>query len=100
VPLGKDRWLTVTSPSDENGVELLLEPSSHPAVPPFKEAMVKDGIPSTSFSVDNLDLKHAQLKKLGVRFIQPPVTHEGYSTAVFDDTCGHLIQIVELANED
>ena len=62
VPLGKDRWLTVTSPSDEDGVELLLEPSSHPAVPPFKDAMAKDGIPYASFSVDNLETKHDQLE--------------------------------------
>ncbi len=100
VPLGKDRWLTVTSPNDENGVELLLEPSSHPAVRPFKDAMMEDGIPFASFSVNNLELEHAQLEKLGVRFVQPPVTHGGYSTAVFDDTCGNLIQIIEIANKD
>lgn len=99
LPLGKDRWLTVTSPGDENGVELLLEPSSHPAVAPFKDAMVKDGIPFASFAIDNLELEHARLTQLGVEFIQPPVAHEGYMTAVFDDTCGNLIQIIELPNK-
>ena len=96
IPLGNDRWLTVTSPGDENGVELLLEPSHHPAVAPFRDAMVRDGIPSASFAVDNLELEHAQLQKKGVKFIQPPVAHEGFSTAVFNDTCGNLIQIIEI----
>ena len=97
IPLGQHRWLTVTAPGDENGVELLLEPSSHPAVKPFRDAMVNDGIPSASFAVENLIREHAQLQERGVQFIQPPVTHEGHSTAVFDDTCGNLIQIIELA---
>ena len=96
IPLGEHRWLTVTAPDDENGVELLLEPSSHPAVAPFRDAMVKDGIPWNSFAVDNLEQEHLRLEKLGVKFIQPPVIHEGYSTAVFDDTCGNLIQIIQL----
>lgn len=100
VPMGKDRWLTVTAPGDENGVELLLEPSDHPAVAPFRDAMVQDGIPSASFSVDNLEQKHIELKERGVQFIQPPVLHEGYSTAIFDDSCGNLIQIIELPKEE
>ena len=96
VPLGKHRWLTVTSPESKDGVELLLEAASHPAMAPFREAMVEDGIPWTSFSVDNIQEEHARLEKLGVRFIQPPVSQEGYTTAVFDDTCGNLIQIIQL----
>ena len=99
LPMGKHRWITLTSPGDENGVELALEPSEHPAVAPFRDAMVKDGIPWTSFSVENLDKEHARLEKLGVQFTQPPVTQEGYSTAVFDDTCGNLIQIIQLPTE-
>ena len=99
VPLGQHRWLTVTAPGDENGIELLLEPSSHPAVAPFREAMVNDGIPTALFAVDNLDSTHAQLEAQGVKFIQPPVTHEGYSNAVFDDTCGNLVQIIELMGQ-
>ena len=99
IPLGKDRWLTLTSPEDENGVELLLEPCGHPAVAPFRNAMVEDGIPYNTFTVDDLTQEHKRLRELGVHFIQPPVAHEGYSTAVFDDTCGNLIQIIELANQ-
>jgi predicted enzyme related to lactoylglutathione lyase len=96
IPMGKHRWITLTSPGDKNGVELALEPSEHPAVGPFRDAMVQDGIPWTSFAVDNLEKEHARLEKLGVQFTQPPVTQEGYSTAIFDDTCGNLIQIIQL----
>ncbi len=96
VPLGQNRWLTVTSPGDDDGVELLLESDSHPAVAPFRDAMLEDGIPYNSFAVEDIESEHKRLTKLGVRFIQPPKAHEGYSTAVFDDTCGNLIQIIEL----
>jgi len=65
VPLGKDRWLTVTSPNDENGVELLLEPSSHPAVRPFKDALMEDGIPYTSFSVNKPRVGARAVRKAG-----------------------------------
>ncbi len=100
IPMGEHRWLTLTSPGDENGVELALEPAAHPAAATFRDAMVKDGIPWTAFSVDDLVEEHARLEKLGVRFTQPPVTQAGYSTAVFDDTCGNLIQIIQLPAED
>ena len=99
LPLGKDRWLTVTAPGDIDGVQLLLEPSGHPAIPPFKNELVKDGIPFTSFAVDDLEHECAQLEKQGVQFTQPPVDHGGYSTAVLDDTCGNLIQIIQLPKE-
>ncbi|MEW6235383.1 MAG: VOC family protein [Candidatus Omnitrophota bacterium] len=95
LPLGEHRWLTVTSPDQPNGVELLLEPSIHPAVPPFKEALVLDGIPYTSFGVDDVKAEHARLEKLGVEFTQPPTTHGEVTTAVFNDTCGNLIQIAQ-----
>lgn len=98
VPLGMHRWLTLTSPDDGNGIELLLEASSHPAMAPFREAMVEDGIPWTSFSVDNIEHEYARLLEQGVTFVQPPVSQEGYTTAVFDDTCGNLIQIIALAS--
>ena len=96
IPMGQHRYMTFTSPGDSHGVELSIEPAAHPAVVAFREALVKDGIPYTAFAVDNLDEEHARLESLGVEFTQPPVTHEGYSTAVFDDTCGNLIQIVQL----
>ena len=96
VPLGEDRWLTVVSPEDPEGVELLLEPSDHPAVEPFKLALVEDGIPFASFGVEDVDAEHARLEDLGVRFTQPPTAFSDVTTAVFDDTCGNLIQIAQM----
>jgi catechol 2,3-dioxygenase-like lactoylglutathione lyase family enzyme len=93
IPLGEARWLTVVSPSDPEGTELVLEPSSHPAVPPFKEALVTDGIPFTSFAVDDVHAEFERLRGLGVRFTQEPVEMGPVTTAVFDDTCGNLLQI-------
>ena len=80
-----------------DGVELLLEPDGHPAAKPFKEALVADGIPFTSFAVDDVPAEHARLSALGVRFTQEPVEMGGVTMAVFDDTCGNLIQIVAVA---
>lgn len=99
IPMGKHRWLTLTSHGDAGGVELALEPSEHPAAVTFRDAMAKDGIPWTAFSVENIDEEHARLEKLGVQFKQPPVAQGGYSTAIFDDTCGNLIQIIQLPAE-
>jgi catechol 2,3-dioxygenase-like lactoylglutathione lyase family enzyme len=92
-PLGEDRWLTVVSPEEPDGVELLLEPSGHPAAGPFKDALVRDGIPYTSFAVDDVHAEAKRLKRLGVRFTQEPTEMGPVTTAVFDDTCGNLIQI-------
>ncbi|MGW0469378.1 VOC family protein [Streptomyces sp. NPDC003027] len=94
VPLGKDRWLTVVSPEDPDGTELLLEPDGHPAVKPYKEALVRDGIPATSFAVDDVNTEFHRLRALGVRFTQEPSKTGPVTTAVLDDTCGNLIQIV------
>ena len=94
-PLGEYRWLTVVSPEEPEGVELLLEPSEHPAVKPFKQALVEDGIPFTSFGVEDIKAEHARLEGLGVKFTQSPTTFGEVTTAVFDDTCGNLIQIVQ-----
>ncbi|MEM6689563.1 MAG: VOC family protein [Planctomycetota bacterium] len=95
VPMGEHRWLTVTPPGKPDGVELLLEPSEHPAVAPFKEALVEDGIPYTMFGVDDIEAEHERLKSLGVMFTQPPTRHGDVVTAVFDDTCGNLIQLLQ-----
>lgn len=96
VPLGGEhRWLTVAAPDQPDGVEMLLEPSSHPAVRPFREALVRDGIPWTSFGVDDVEAEYKRLSELGVRFTQPPAKHGPATTAVFDDTCGNLIQIAQ-----
>ena len=95
VPLGEYRWLTVVSPEEPDGVELLLEPSGHPAVKPFKQALVEDGIPFTSFGVEDVEAEHARLEGLGVKFTQPPTAFGDVTTAVFDDMCGNLIQIAQ-----
>ncbi len=93
IPLDDARWLTVVSPDDPDGPELLLEPDSHPAAKPFKEALVSDGIPFTSFAVDDVAAEFNRLRSLGVRFTQEPLEMGGTTTAVLDDTCGNLIQI-------
>jgi catechol 2,3-dioxygenase-like lactoylglutathione lyase family enzyme len=95
VPLGEHRWLTVVSPETPDGTELLLEPDAHPAAKVFKDALVNDGIPLTSFAVDDVAAEFARLAGLGVRFTQEPADLGTVSTAVFDDTCGNLIQIVQ-----
>jgi catechol 2,3-dioxygenase-like lactoylglutathione lyase family enzyme len=93
VPLGGPRWLTVVSPDWPDGPELVLEPDAHPAVRPFKEALVADGIPMTSFAVEDVAAEYERLRGLGVEFSQPPTEMGPVTTAVFDDTCGNLIQI-------
>lgn len=95
VPVGNDRWLTVVSPDQPGGTELLLEPDSHPAVKPFQQALVEDGIPATSFGVDDVQREYERLTALGVGFTQQPVAMGPVTTAVFDDTCGNLIQIAQ-----
>ena len=96
IPLGEAKWLTVVSPDAPDGTELLLEPDGHPAAKPFKEALVADGIPYTSFAVGEIDKEFARLRGLGVLFTQEPTAMGSVTTAVFDDTCGNLIQIVQL----
>jgi catechol 2,3-dioxygenase-like lactoylglutathione lyase family enzyme len=96
IPLGEARWLTVVSPENAAGPELLLEPDSHPAAGPFKEALAADGIPVTSFAVDDVDAEFQRLRDLGVQFTQEPLEMGGVTTAVFDDTCGNLIQIAKV----
>jgi catechol 2,3-dioxygenase-like lactoylglutathione lyase family enzyme len=93
IPLGDAKWLTVVSPDAPDGVELLLEPDGHPAARPFKAALVEDGIPFTSFAVDDVAAEFERLSGLGVTFTQPPTPMGPVTTAVFDDTCGNLIQI-------
>jgi catechol 2,3-dioxygenase-like lactoylglutathione lyase family enzyme len=96
IPLGEHRWLTVTAKTDPDGTELLLEPGVHRAVGPFKTALVEDGIPFTSFRVDDLAAEYQRLAGLGVNFVQEPVKAGGVVSAVLDDTCGNLIQLVEV----
>ena len=96
MPAGEFRWLTVVSPEAPDGTELLLEPDNHPAAKPFKEALVADGIPFTSFAVDDARAEFNRLSGLGVRFTQEPLQMGPVTTAVLDDTCGNLIQIASM----
>lgn len=95
IPLGEYRWLTVTAPGQTDGVELLLEPSAHSAVPPYKQALKKDGIPCASFEVDSIENECSRLQSLDVKFTQEPTPAGEVIMAVFDDTCGNLIQIIQ-----
>jgi catechol 2,3-dioxygenase-like lactoylglutathione lyase family enzyme len=97
VPIGEHRWLTVVSPEEPDGVELLLEPDAHPASKVFKAALVADGIPFTSFAVKDVEGEVARLKALGVTFTQEPLDMGPVTTAVLDDTCGNLLQIASYA---
>ena len=95
IPLGEHRWLTVVSPQNPDGTELVLEPSAHPAVAPFRAALVADGIPFTSFAVDDVAAEYERLRGLGVRFTQEPTQMGPVTTAVLDDGCGNLIQLAQ-----
>lgn len=99
IALGAHRWLTVVSKADINGTELLLEPSAHAAVPPYKAALKADGIPAASFCVEDLDAEYERLKTEGVSFTQKPLEAGSVKTAVLDDTCGNLIQLVEMLSD-
>ncbi|WP_163549479.1 VOC family protein [Candidatus Frankia nodulisporulans] len=95
VPLGEHRWLTVVAPEAPDGVELLLEPDAHPASKAFKAALVADGIPLTSFAVDDVRAEVTRLRDLGVRFTLDPTDAGSVTIAVLDDTCGNLIQLTQ-----
>jgi|SRR5215207_2055250 len=91
------RWITVVSPEEPNGTELLLEPNAdYPAMKALKESLVRDGIPFTAFFVNNVQEEYERMKNLGVEFTMEPTNMGMTSAAVFDDTCGNLIQIYQL----
>ena len=90
--LGQQRRAHVV---ERHGTQLVLEPDEHPAAKPFKKALVADGIPFTSFAVDDVRAEHERLRGLGVRFTQEPADMGPVTTAVLDDTCGNLIQIAQ-----
>ncbi|RRO18281.1 VOC family protein [Saccharopolyspora rhizosphaerae] len=95
IPMGEFRWITLVSPEDRDGPELVLEPDQHPAATPFKQALVADGIPYTSFAVDDVQAEFDRLTAQGVHFTQPPTDMGPVTTAVLDDTCGNLVQIAQ-----
>jgi len=94
VPVGDYRWLTVVGAGEPDGVQLLLEPDQHPAAKAYKQALLADGIPVASFAVDDVEAAHRELEAAGVAFTQPPTPMGPVITAVLDDTCGNLIQLV------
>jgi catechol 2,3-dioxygenase-like lactoylglutathione lyase family enzyme len=96
MPTGEHRWLTVVSPEAPDGVELLLEPNDHPAAQAYQQAIVADGLPATSFAVDDVRAEFDRLSEKGVTFVQPPTEMGPVTTAVLDDTCGNLIQIASM----
>ena len=98
IPLGGGaRWITVVSAEDPDGTELLLEPNAdYPAMRALKESLVKDGIPFTAFQVDEIQREYARLKKLGVEFTMEPTNMGMTTVAVFNDTCGNLIQFYQV----
>jgi catechol 2,3-dioxygenase-like lactoylglutathione lyase family enzyme len=97
IPMGAARWLTVVSPDGPEETQLLLEPNSHPAAKVFQQAIFKDGIPLTAFAVDDIDHEFERLSALGVAFKQKPTPAGPVTIAVFEDTCGNLIQIYQPA---
>lgn len=96
IPLGEARWLTVVSPEGPDDIELLLEPNSNPAAKTFQKAIFEQGIPLTAFAVDDIQKEYARLKKLGVEFTMEPTNMGTTTMAVFNDTCGNLIQIYQV----
>ena len=96
IPLGEDRWLTVISPEGPKGIELLLEPNSNPAATTFQKAIYEQGIPYTAFGVDDIQQEYGRLKARGVVFTMEPTNVGTVTAAVFDDTCGNLIQIIQV----
>lgn len=95
MPAGEFRWLTVASPEDPDGVELLLEPNDNPAAKAYQKALFEQGIPAASFGVDDVAKEYERLKGLGVTFTMEPTSMGPVTMAVFDDTCGNLIQIAQ-----
>ena len=97
IPLGEARWITVASAADPDGVELLLEPNSNPVAKTYQQGVKDQGIPLTSFAVEDVQAEYERLVGLGVQFTQEPMEMGPVKTAVFDDTCGNLIQIAQVA---
>ena len=95
-PVGDFRWITVVSPDAPDGTQLVLEPNVNPAALAFQTAMHEQGIPLTAFQVDDIAGEYARLREKGVVFTQEPTEAGPVTIALFDDTCGNLIQIFQL----
>ena len=99
IPIGKDRWLTVVSPSEPAGVELVLEPNGFPPAKTYQKALLEAGIPAAAFGVDDVQRTYEALTKMGVAFRTKPTKSDNAIIAVFDDTCGNLIQIFQVISK-
>ena len=95
-PLGKFKWLTVVSPEGPDDIELLLEPNDNPAAKTFQKAIFEQGIPLTAFAVEDIQKEYERMKRLGVVFRMEPTKTGEATVAVFDDTCGNLIQLYQV----
>ena len=95
VPVGEFKWLTVVSPDDPDGTELLLEPNENPVAQEYQKGMFDQGIPVASFGVEDIHAEYAKLKSLDVAFTMEPTELANVTVAVFDDTCGNLIQMMQ-----
>ena len=95
VPVGEFRWLTVVSPDDLNGTELLLEPNDNPVAQAYQKGIYDQNIPAASFGVLDIQAEYTRLKSLNVVFTMPPTETNGVTIAIFSDTCGNLIQIMQ-----
>ena len=95
-PVGQFKWLTVVSPEEPDGTELLLEPNDNPAASAFQEAIFRQGLPATSFVVEDIQKEYERMKNLDVMFSMEPTKTGPATVAVFDDTCGNLIQIYQV----
>ncbi|MDI4649730.1 VOC family protein [Cohnella hashimotonis] len=95
VPTGKFRWIAVVSPEDQDGTELLLEPNEHPAAKEYQKKLAADGIPATMFGVADIQAEYNRLSESGVKFTMKPTSMGEFTIAVFDDTCGNLIQMIQ-----
>ena len=96
LPVGEHRWLTLVSPQEQNGVQLLLEPMAFGPAREYQQALKKAGIPWTSFMVDDLKKEYDRLKNLGVHFTMVPKEVGVSMIAVLDDTCGNNIQLLQM----
>lgn len=95
IPMGKYRWITVVSPEDMNGTEIVLEPNEHPAAQDYQKRIFADRIPSTMFGVSDIHKEYNRLVEIGVKFTKEPTKMGPVTIAVLDDTCGNLIQLIE-----
>ncbi|MFJ8236291.1 VOC family protein [Ureibacillus sp. NPDC094379] len=95
VPVGEFRWIALVSPDDPNGTELILEPNNHPAAEEYQKRLFEDGIPVTMFGVENISEEYDRLLKHGVKFAMEPKETGGVTLAIFDDTCGNYLQIMQ-----